>query len=50
MAKIKKILAVEEETFNKVEKLAKETGLNFQQYVYTLLAKAVNDSEKGENK
>lgn len=41
---IKKILAVDEKTLNQVEIIASEMGLNFQQYVYTLLARAIKEN------
>lgn len=48
MAKVKKILAVEKELYNKVEKLASQNGLNFQNYVYMVLAQKTK--EEGDKK
>jgi len=46
MPKIKKILSLDEELVNKVEKIASENGLNFQNYVYMLLAKAIKEKNE----
>lgn len=48
--KLKKLITIDEKLFNKVDSIAKETGLNFQNYVIMILTKKTKESEKGENK